>query len=138
MNNHLSSEQISEFVAGGASAAIGEHLRECLACRSEAERLTDTLATFRQTVRDWSLELEHAPLPVARRKVRLRHLGWAAALAACLIAALALPHDRRDKPAASVPQVISDADLLGQVDRELSEAVPPSMAPMALQNEVQK
>jgi hypothetical protein len=136
MNEHLTAEEISEFVAGAASPAIGEHLHGCLACRSEAERLTDALALFRQSVRQWSLEPQRLPatLPsgASSRGVALKHLAWTAALAACLIAGLTLPHGKGIKPAPA-RQTISDADLLVQVDRELSEAVAPSMEPIALQ-----
>jgi len=148
MNEHLTSQQISEFVAGLAGPAIGEHVSQCQVCRSEAERLSDTLGLFRQSVRQWSTEQEqrdlvtlhsaglHSAEKHAHRKVTLQRLGWTAALAACLIAGLALPHDKGVKPAPAQP-AISDAELLVQVDRELSEAVPPSMAPIEL-HEVQK
>ena len=136
MNEHLTAEEISKFAAGGASTAIGEHLRGCVACRLEAEHLTDALALFRQSVRQWSVEQERLPATVPSgalsRAAGLKRLAWAAALAACLIAGLALPHGKGVKPA-PVRQAISDADLLVQVDRELSEAVAPSMEPMALQ-----
>jgi hypothetical protein len=137
MNEHLTSRQISEFVAGLAGPAIGEHLHQCEACRSEVERFNETLGLFRQSVRQWSAEREQ-PHPAMRthRKVTLQHLGWTAALAACLIAGLAIPHDKGVKPAPALP-TMSDAELLVQVDRDLSEAVPPSMLPIEL-HEVQK
>jgi hypothetical protein len=141
MNGHLTSRQISEFAAGLAEPAISQHAQECDVCRSEAERLSDTLGLFRQSVRQWSTEQEQRrPVTLhSHRKVTLRHLGWTAALAACLIAGLALPHDKNVKGVKPVParRTISDAELLVQVDRELSEAVPPSMAPIEL-HEVQK
>jgi hypothetical protein len=138
MNEHLTSRQISEFVAGLAGPAIGEHLHECAVCRSGAERLNDTLGLFRQSVRQWSTEQErrHPVVLHSARKVTLQRLGWTAAVAACLIAGLALPHNKAVKPAPARP-TISDAELLVQVDRELSEAVPPSMAPIEL-HEVRK
>jgi hypothetical protein len=138
MNEHLTSRQVSEFVAGLAGPAIGEHVHQCDVCRSEAERLSDTLGSFRQSVRQWSNEQEHRRPVIlhSARKATLQRLGWTAALAACLIAGMAIPHDKGVKPAPA-RRIISDAELLVQVDRELSEVVPPSMAPIEL-HEVQK
>lgn len=153
MNEHLTSRQIDEYVAGAASAAAAamseEHIRGCALCRGEAERLSDVLSLFRQSVRRWSLEREQSPLRARPRRalfperLAFQRLGWTAALAACLIAGLTLPRHKAVERA-SARQAISDADLLVQVDRELAEAVPPSMEPIALQtisgkqNEVQK
>jgi ferric-dicitrate binding protein FerR (iron transport regulator) len=136
MSHHVTSEQISEFVAGAVSSSVQEHIQACPACRSEAERLNETLALFGQSVRRWSLEQEHArPVPSPRLS-NLRQLGWTLALAACLIAGLVLPHSKTVTPTPIRNNVssISDAELLVQVNRELSEAVPPSMAPIALRD----
>jgi hypothetical protein len=145
MNNHLTSQQINEFVGGAAAPALEEHVRACHLCRAEAERLSDTLALFRDAARNWSVEQESArPLiPVnlntaPHRGVNFWHWGWTtAALAACLIAGLTLPREHAAKPAPthSAVSTISDAELLSRVDRELSETVAPSMQPIAL-NEV--
>jgi hypothetical protein len=135
MNSHLTSQQISEYVAGASGPAMEEHVHSCIACRAEAGRLSETLALFRDSARRWSLEQESArpliPVNLAaanNRRVTLRYLFLTAAVAACLIAGLTLPRQRAIKP---VP-AISDAELLVQVDRELSETVPPSMEPIAL------
>jgi anti-sigma factor RsiW len=149
MNDHLTSQQITEYVAGASGPAMEEHVHSCIACRAEAERLSETLALFRDSARRWSLEHESArPLiPVNlgaanNRRVTLRYLGLTAAVAACLIAGLTLPHDKHDKAGKPAPvrhavSAITDAELLVQVDRELSETVPPSMEPIAL-TEVKK
>jgi hypothetical protein len=69
----------------------------------------------------------------SERKASRRWLGWAVAVTACLIAGLTLPRGfNKPAPAAHAVTSISDAELLSQVDRELSEAVAPSMEPMAL------
>jgi anti-sigma factor RsiW len=145
MNDHLTSQQISEFVAGaaGVAPALDAHIQACDSCRAEAARLTETLALFRDAARRWSLEQESArplmnvDLHAPRRTVNLWHWGWKAALAACLIAGLALSREHAAKPAPVHQAVaaISDAELLGRVNRELSETVAPSMQPIAL-NEV--
>ena len=57
--NHLSFEQISEWLMGAASPerAMPEqaaHAPECGACRAEIERLETALQRFRSSVRQWS------------------------------------------------------------------------------------
>src|SRR5258708_6036684 len=98
MKDHLTSQQISEYVSGAGGAAMEEHVHSCIACRIEADRLSETLAHFRDAARGWSLEQESArPLAAVnlsapnRRSVALRYVGLTAAIAACLIAALTLP-----------------------------------------------
>ena len=158
MKQHLTRDEISMLVAGGTNdGAIGHaeharHIRECVACRSEAERLREALALFRHSARSWSTSQEQQPrnaiLNISGR-LTLRRVGWTAAACACLLAGLTLPreqfgipvfrHVRFGTPVLRQTSAISDAELLGQVDRELSEAVPPSMEPMALnQNRNQK
>ena len=128
MKQHLTSRQITEYVAGAAGPGIIGHVSECPACRAETERLADSLALYRQSVTDWSLGMKAVPLRVPDRRLPLRQLVWATALAACLIAGLVLPHAK--EPA---PRTISDADLLVQVDRQLAENVPPSLEPIEVQ-----
>ena len=136
MNDHPTSRQIDEFVAGAASPAVAGHLRECPGCRAEAERLSHSLAIFRQSVHQWSLAQERLPSQSypgqSHRRITLRRLGWTAALAACLIAGLTLPR-HRDAAPADRPRPVSDAELLVRVDRELSELAPASLEPVALQ-----
>jgi protein TonB len=53
MNQHLTWEQISDFMIGGAPR-YAQHARECSTCRSEIERLGGALAEFRGAVRNWT------------------------------------------------------------------------------------
>jgi len=78
----------------------------------------------------------HKPRMRSSRRLVVQRLGWTAALAACLLAGIGiLPRDTTSKPAP--PPTITDADLLGQVATQLSQAVPPSLAPIEL-SEVRK
>jgi protein TonB len=53
MNQHLTWEQISDYMIGGAPR-YAQHARECSTCRSEIERLGGALAEFRGAVRNWT------------------------------------------------------------------------------------
>jgi hypothetical protein len=142
MTNHLTQDETSAAVAGIATREVREHIQECAICRAETERLASALSVFRQSVRDWSLSVEPDNIMVPAPRVATRRwLGWSVALAACLIAGLTLPREFNNKPAppAHTAHAISDDELLSKVNSELSLAVPPSMEPMALnQNRTQK
>ena len=54
MNQHLSSEQISRYLAGDATLEEAVHARKCTVCSSQVARLSSPLSLFRSAVRDWS------------------------------------------------------------------------------------
>jgi TonB family protein len=54
MNQHLSSEQISNYLLGDATFEETVHARACAACRTELAHLESSLLLFRSTVRRWS------------------------------------------------------------------------------------
>ena len=62
MNQHLTWEQISDYMIGGAPPRYAQHARECSTCRSEIERLGGALAEFRGTVRNWTERMGAARL----------------------------------------------------------------------------
>jgi periplasmic protein TonB len=54
MNQHLSSEQISNYLLGEATIEETAHARGCEACRTEVAHLQSSLLLFRGAVRRWS------------------------------------------------------------------------------------
>jgi periplasmic protein TonB len=54
MNQHLSSEGISNYLMGEATFEETAHARECAICRAELARLESSLSLFRGAVRRWS------------------------------------------------------------------------------------
>ncbi len=64
MNPHLSSREISEYLAGSARPEKVLHARECLACREDLEHLQASLARFRGTIRNWSDAVSRGEVPV--------------------------------------------------------------------------
>jgi len=53
MNQHLTWEQISDYLIGDA-AQYSVHARECASCRGEVARLESALSEFRGAVRQWT------------------------------------------------------------------------------------
>src|ERR1700722_11469088 len=71
MNQHLTFEQISDYMIGGAPPRYAQHARECSTCRGEIERLGGALAEFRGTVRHWT-----GRMGAARLETSVVHLDF--------------------------------------------------------------
>ena len=70
MIQHLSAEQISQWLTGDRTPQLERHLSQCPECRAALGRFENTLAQFRGAVRDWS-ESATPPAwqrPAARRR----------------------------------------------------------------------
>ncbi len=133
MSTHLSSEQITAWVVGERGQEADCHLGECAACRIEVRGLEETLLAFRSSAREWSDEQfnPNFRLPANRREERswIRGFSWAvAALVLCLFLGRLIS---RSVPANAVPRdATSDADLLKEIDQEVSRTVPGPMEPL--------
>src|SRR5262245_5518235 len=96
MSQHLSSEQISEWMAGERTAQMKDHLGQCPECSAEIARVEAALATFRSSVREWS-DQQSSP-EIARtwitgresRALLLQPVRWAL-IAAALLMLAAIP-----------------------------------------------
>lgn len=62
MTQHLTFEQISDFMIGGAPSGYAQHARECSTCRSEIEKLQGALLEFRGALRNWTERMSPARL----------------------------------------------------------------------------
>ena len=54
MTQHLTWEQISDYLIGGAASAQASHARDCGSCGSEIARIEAALGDFRGAVRSWT------------------------------------------------------------------------------------
>lgn len=135
MTEHLSGKRMAEWVCGSRTPEEERHLRECAQCGAEVARLESALGQFRESVRGWSDQRS----PAALQKVRAREarrgparvwFRWpmlaAAALALSVAPLYKTVHDRQ-----LAAQALADTQLMEQVDREVSEAVPTPMEPLA-------
>ena len=131
MNAHLAEEDILQWVAGERPSGLGEHLRSCPDCASRLARFEGALGDFREAVHASSAT--HAPALSAmltRRRRPALMLRWTAIAAALLLGISAIPVYRYQREEARRAESARDAILLQQVDAEVSEAVPTSMAPL--------
>jgi len=136
MTEHLPAGRIAECVGGGASADERRHVRECAQCGAEIARLGSALGHFREAVRGWSGELGERALERARAAARrgpvrvwFRWPVLATAALALAIAVAPVYKTVRDRQRAA--EALADAQLLEQVDREVTESVPGPMEPLA-------
>jgi hypothetical protein len=136
MRAHLSSEQISRWMAGCPTPDEVEHIRECAQCAAEAARLDSLLAKFRSSVVAWSALHKGAQAPDLWKPLRQRGrvargaLRWTMAAAVLAIAA-ALPiykhlNDRQREAEASR----ADARLWEEVNIQISRPVPSPLEPL--------
>lgn len=130
MNRHLTSEQISEWLAGEYSSEVEQHLADCAACRVEVALFKTTLKVFRQSAHNW------ADQNCAPARATLRHVKRApyrsAFRAFCLVGAMLLVCFFADtvRREISVRTLNSESALLQRVNSQIAQDVPSSFAPL--------
>ena len=130
MTTHLSSQQILEWMNGERGADAERHVRECAECGRRVERLGDSLELFRGSVREAAgviLEERQTVLQMPRRNHALRWFTVAAALV--LLAGLPIfkVHEEQHR---AVEMARQDAELMREVDAELSSGVATPLKPL--------
>lgn len=123
MNAHLSSEEISQWLAGERDAARRRHVDGCAQCSGAIERVEGALREFRGSV-----HAQRVPAPARLLERRApRTARWVLASAAVVLAVAAPVYRHRQEAA---ERARADAILLDQVDAEVSQAVPGPMEPL--------
>jgi len=130
---HLSPEEISSVVAG-IRIPGDDHIRNCAECALEVERVQNALMLFRGSIREWTDKLDHSEFheAVASRKARSPRrapMAWVLATAA-LAAAVAIPIYQDSKNQEVKAQALRDAQLLNDVNAQLSRRGPLAMDPL--------
>jgi hypothetical protein len=136
---HLTSESISQFIAGDGLPADRAHIELCAHCSAEVRKLQNALSSYSDFARDWGRR--EAPvepslsqlLGETRRPARLARWTGLAAVAAVVILVIVFP--RVDKPPKAEPAAedsARDADLLRQVNAQISRTAPVAMEPLLI------
>jgi len=128
MKDHLSGDQVLEWVMGWSDGECEAHVRGCRECEEAIETVAGPLRLFGAAARELRSErperVEMSP-DTARASARATGFWWpAAVLAAALLIFAVFP--RRSDPVA-----VSDEALLQNLEYELSESVPAPMEPLA-------
>jgi hypothetical protein len=142
--NHLTDEQLAEWLAGEATAETASHLQQCGQCHAEALALRDGISRYAFALRSQAALAQSAQLAstFSPGKAIARHrLRWAAAAVLALL--LAAPTFWLMKPrptpipvqpvAVVTPSAttMSDDELLEAVNNDLSREVPQALAPVS-------
>ena len=141
MNGHLSGEQISASLLETDPTAA-QHLRDCPACRAQAEELQATLAGFRGAVHsaaereEWYWTRQRAY--IRERAVTEGHglrAAWTplTTLALLLLAIALLMRAPHTPPAANTD--VADNQLLNEVNSDVQREFPSALAPAILIND---
>jgi hypothetical protein len=138
VNNHLSEDQITEWVLGARDEYARGHLETCRACSVEAEELGRTVSCFRDSIyaiaqRDdnfWREQQLAIRERVSAKRWYPLHWAWAAAMVMVLIAAIFLM--RTPNPPQNQPTEDADKVLLQEVQGDLAREVPEALAPAVL------
>jgi hypothetical protein len=130
MNEHLSPEDISRWLAGERSSELERHAGECEECSARLDAMESALAEFRGSVQDWSAAQSASAARIAWRpsvRHRVHRYILAAASLSILVSASAYWHSRQMTRAAEMARANA---LLVQVDTEISRAIPQTMEPL--------
>lgn len=131
MIEHLSAEQISQWMIGERTPPLEHHIAECAECRAELEQMESALVQFRTAMRQVG---GTAPSPAWREPASRRpwsswpRLAMAAAVLLILVAAPIAWRVRMRERAAEA--ALADSQLLERVDSAISRAVPEPMEPL--------
>jgi hypothetical protein len=130
MIEHLSAEQISQWMIGERTLELERHLAQCTACRSELEQMEQALWQFRAAMRN-PVDI---PAPVWREPAPRPWFSWQRLVlaAATLLILVGLPTGWivRQQERAAAAAALADSQLLEQVDSEISQAVPEPLEPL--------
>ena len=121
---HLSTDQIAQWIAGERTADAELHVAGCARCRAEVAGLEEVLGQFGSSAR--SVAAPAAVWNIRRSVPWPRWMAVAAAVALLALAPVYREHQARQR--AAMEQ--QDAQLLQQVDTEISRSVPGAMDPL--------
>ena len=136
MSAHLSSEQISRWLAGNCTPDADQHLRECPQCAAETARLKRLLAEFRSSVIARSALEKGAEAPERwappehRRRFTSGAPRWKLAAAALAIAILVPICKNSGERRRDAEAFQADVQLWEAVNAQVSRSVPMPLEPL--------
>lgn len=128
MSEHLSSEQIADFVAGIVPAKAAQHVSQCRECSGEVQRFSESLQMFRMAVRETGSGYGDRQRVLTMPK-RRRAVIWAT-IAAALVTLLAAPTYQFRQTQRKAEVARQDSELMDEVNAGLSEDVASPMKPL--------
>ena len=131
MNNHLSEDQIANYILGRVASAERRHVEECAECETEIQYFANAIASFRSAVGD--RVDAHAPRPM-RDKIAVtpsRVLAFAVSVTVMVMTLTFIGQVRQPvqtmEPATTR---MEPDDLMQAVNMHLAQTVPAPMEPV--------
>lgn len=130
-NSHLNDGEFAEVISGNVSQTVLAHLQGCPECAVEARDLRDAIAGFREMLTASVAAPASRQIAAAARATPLHDWGLRLAGAAAIVLMLsgAMLIDRGSRTAISTTAQISDAELLNDVQSQLTADAPAALAP---------
>jgi anti-sigma factor RsiW len=138
MSNHLTEEQISNWVIGEIAPAEREHARTCPHCKAEVAAFQSALSEFRSSALSLA-EKKSVAIPDTRalqRRSRPFHnypARWLAVVATVVVLAIVPAYKNsveRRREAQAQQDAKLDAQLLERVNAHLARTTPASLQPL--------
>jgi len=131
MIEHLSAEEISQWMIGERTPPLEQHVAACAECRAELAQLESALVQFRTAMR----AAGDSGSPPSWREAASRGpwFSWPRLVlaAAALLILVALPIAWRARVQERAAEAtLADSQLLERVDSAVSQAVPEPMEPL--------
>jgi hypothetical protein len=134
MIEHLSAEQISQWIVGERTPQLERHVAGCAQCGAELEQMEAALSQFRTAMR----APVHSVPPFDWREpaTPASWFSWSrmALAAAVLLILIGLPVSWmahvREQQASAAAAALADSQLLERVDSAISQPVPEPMEPL--------
>jgi hypothetical protein len=138
MNKHLTSDEMTDLLAGAANEpALERHVQECPACRLEFAHFRESMQRFRESVilagdlaRVNRAAAVGVPAPPARRVYLWPAVAVFAALVVLLPVYTITTQKYPESELRGVGRLSDDEVLLKNVETRLSRRVPSAFAPM--------
>ena len=141
-DRHLTDAEWEAVLCGEETAAAGEHLAHCAACRNQQQALQQMIGSLRtyvdrqiaaRPVGFWARQRAALHQRLEPATLRLPRLAWAVVTAMVVVSMALLlrpvaPHFSRQAPAAAV-QVQPAQDELLQLEASVDQNLPNALAP---------
>lgn len=128
-NSHLNDGEFAELLGGSASQTVLAHLQACAECSVEAHDLREAIGGFRDLLTASTLVPAWRAQDTTAPAVHRWGLRLAGALATVLIISGGILLDRNSQPRIASSTPVSDAELLDQVQAQLTSDAPAALAP---------
>jgi hypothetical protein len=134
MRDHLSEEQLNNWLLGNAERTASQHLEACTVCRREADELRQALDQFRDsihtTARAYKLPWRAPAQPARQASARFtRRWAYAAVLAAILAASAVLLRTNYPRPSHPGANAAGEDEILMQIQADVGQSIPDALAP---------